>query len=338
MGSSKFIPGIGKDVKIPSGITIKSKAIPEKFAEQVPDDSIYFEGYANKAVRDRIGDLITPGFWSKATLDEYMKNPILLFMHQRTEAVGKILEVEGREDGLWCAGFVSKKWEKSWQVEEGIITSLSVWVWVDKAEWHEESDTFIMKEGQLLEISLATIPMNADSTFELSKSMSEAEYGKFRDHFTKTFSDMKIGEFLKSLIPGLNKKLGTEIPEEASAEDVLKSVADAADPIGKEDIVKMVAKAIADSDAAKKKAADDAAAKAKKDGEDEPPLTEREKSMQATIDKMEERLKTLEGDEAAGKAKGAGDKDGDAAPPKPNTVIELEKALGATQVSGKSKY
>ena len=73
-----------------------------KGSDNTDSPDIFIEGYANFGTKDRVGDLIDPSVWSAGdSLNNFKKNPILLFNHDYDEPVGKVEDIEPRSDGLF---------------------------------------------------------------------------------------------------------------------------------------------------------------------------------------------------------------------------------------------
>ena len=340
--------GKGQDLKIPSfNVPIeRKKAIPDELKDAIPEGAIYFEGYANKAIKDRVGDLIVPSFWTQKVLDDYMKNPILLFMHDRKDAAGQILAAEAREDGLFVKGFVSGNWPKAYQVEEGFVKSLSVWVWIDEADYHPPTETFLIKEGSLLEVSLATIPMQSDSVFDVSKSLDAEGFAHFKSIFKQKSFDMEFNfnDWLKGVIPNLKKSFGLEVKEDATPEDVAKAIeeapgidkiksdltADLTDSLGKSikgEVLKSLGFEL-DDDGEIKKSDDN-------DGEESSDSSSKAlEDLQAKFDKMKS---DLEGEIATLKGE-AGDDKSNSGAPNFATAKSFQNKLGTVSPTNKAKY
>lgn len=137
------------------------------------DGSVYFEGFANKSVPDRIGDLIGKKAWK---LDNYKKNPIILFNHDHSKPVGKMLKVEATEDGLFVKGRIANSKDPDISrvrdlVKEGILNSLSVGMRVEDEE--RKGDINHIKACELHEVSIVSVPMNQDSQFSLATKTAE---------------------------------------------------------------------------------------------------------------------------------------------------------------------
>ena len=153
------------------------------------DDSdapdIYIEGYANFGAKDRAGDLIDPSVWSVGdSLNNFKKNPILLFNHDYDEPVGKVENLEARSDGLFIRAKVTAAAGKVYRlIADGILTTFSVGFRLLDAKWIGETETFLITKVELLEISVVSVPCQQDSVFPLAKSMNGEDYLAVRKSF-----------------------------------------------------------------------------------------------------------------------------------------------------------
>ena len=132
------------------------------------------KGYANKATIDRGNDLVLPEAYSK-TMDEFMKNPLVFFNHDWDAPIGKISEFEIKNDGLYVTAIIAEGLDlanKVWKmIEQGILKAFSIGFIPKEIDYDSATGAFIIKELELLEVSVVTIPMNAQSLFEMSKGM-----------------------------------------------------------------------------------------------------------------------------------------------------------------------
>lgn len=157
------------------GLRIKSES----------DGSVVFEGYANKAIVDRGNDMIGKKAWK---LDNYKKNPIVLFNHDHTRPIGKMLDVKATDEGLWVKGRISNSKDPDISrirdlVKEGILNSLSVGMRVHNEDRQEGVN--VIKEAELHEISVVAVPMNQDSQFTASTKTMEAPLVDVMESITK---------------------------------------------------------------------------------------------------------------------------------------------------------
>jgi HK97 family phage prohead protease len=165
MKSSHKAKGMNMEVKMLTGSGMKVKALE--------DGSVYLEGFANKAVVDRGRDLIGKKAWK---LDDYKKNSIILFNHDHTKPVGKMISVEPTDEGLFVKGRISNSKDPEISrirdlVKEGILNSLSVGFMAGDEEIIDGVN--VIKSANLHECSIVAVPMNQDSQFSVTtKAMS----------------------------------------------------------------------------------------------------------------------------------------------------------------------
>lgn len=131
------------------------------------------QGFANKAVVDDVGDLMTFG---EGAIDfsRFDKNPIMFFNHNRDQPIGVWVDRDQRHDGLIVKGRLSKSDHVDIKkirdlVEEGILNSLSI--------GYDEIDSYkdargvnVVTKWKLNEVSIVTMPANVDSTFSIVKA------------------------------------------------------------------------------------------------------------------------------------------------------------------------
>ena len=182
-------------------------------SETSEDGKIFIEGYANTATKDRVGDLIPSSAWTDEAIKNFMdRQPVMLFNHSYSAPVGAFSTIERHEKGLYVKGWIYDTWEHSQKVIDGVLRSFSVHFNTDWSnwEWSNEMDCFICKKvDDIYEISIATIPANADSTFTVAKSLGE-DFAEFK----KSHTPMNLFESLKSLLS--KKKDGTLTESEAT--------------------------------------------------------------------------------------------------------------------------
>ena len=225
--------------KIFTSWEFKAITPPATLDGKIPDNAIYIEGYANTTAKDRVQDVVAAWNWSEPILSSYMKNGFgtLLFMHDHDKPVGKILEVEGRNDGLFVRGFVSKSWKDAWMVEEGLIKGFSIGYMIDwiNSRYDAQADTYYLAIKELLEISIVTIPANQDSLISSIKSL-----------IPKASNTVKP---MKNFFAKLAAIAGIVIPEDAdekTAIEALEGVKTLKASIDAEELKTMVATAVAE--------------------------------------------------------------------------------------------
>jgi HK97 family phage prohead protease len=138
-------------------------------------DAIIIEGYANKSKKDAYNERMDA---TSVRLERFKQNPILLFNHDMNYPCGKVIEVEPREEGLFVRAAVSPaQHEKIAFVRElvadGTLCTFSVRFADEQVV--EDPDNMggkLIKNWELQEVSIVSIPAQPDSTFSLANAKS----------------------------------------------------------------------------------------------------------------------------------------------------------------------
>ena len=154
-------------------------------------DSIYIEGYASTTEIDRSGDVIPSAVW-EAGLKNYLKNPIILSQHDYDDPVGRMVEHKIDSKGLWVKARISAAAEIFNLVKDGVLTAFSVGFRIMDAEYNAVAEVFMIKELELVEISIVSVPCNQNTVFSLAKAFDNAEdYSKFKEQFAPNGTSAK---------------------------------------------------------------------------------------------------------------------------------------------------
>lgn len=163
---------------------------------------IRIEGYANTIDKDRAMDVILASAWqTRNALTNYKKNPIILFGHDHNRPVGKSVELLPDSNGLYIAADVIQAADPQVysMVQHEILKTFSVGFRCLDADWEDHSDTFVIKDLELHEISIVAVPCNQDSTFQVSKGLNVSSYSDFRAQFIKNAEQKEDPEFTRKL-------------------------------------------------------------------------------------------------------------------------------------------
>lgn len=153
------------------------------------DDSenspLIIRGFANTVTKDRAGDVIPASAWTTSNaLKNYMKNPIMLFGHDHSRPIGKVISLEPTEMGLMIEAEISTADIQIYQlIKDGVLKTFSVGFRIKDADYDDESNTFYITDLELLEISVVSVPCNQDSTFSVAKGMNGADYVELRKQY-----------------------------------------------------------------------------------------------------------------------------------------------------------
>ena len=150
------------------------------------DGSIMIKGMASTADFDRAGDSISADAWTKGGLNNFEKNPIILFNHDYNRPIGRATGLKAGDNGLELTAKISKAAKDVAElVKDGVLGAFSVGFRVKDADYLEETDGLRIKDAELFEVSVVSVPCNQSATFSLAKSFdSMDEYEDFKKTFT----------------------------------------------------------------------------------------------------------------------------------------------------------
>lgn len=148
-------------------------------------DSLNIVGYASTASMDRSSDKILATAWTKGGLRNFEANPILLFNHNYDKPIGKVVEIVTDAKGLKIKGVISTSAGDVYNlVKEGVLSTFSVGFLIKDADYDKAVDGLIVKDAELLEVSVVSVPCNQDATFSVAKSFdSQEDYLNFKKQF-----------------------------------------------------------------------------------------------------------------------------------------------------------
>ena len=148
------------------------------------DDSIYIEGYASTVDRDRQGDVIPMKAWNEG-LSNYLKNPIILAYHNHQMPIGKMVEHKVTDQELWVRAQIPQEVGDVYKlIKKGILSAFSVGFRVKDADYDSASESFLIKELELHEISVVSVPANQNTLFSLAKAFDNAiEFELYKQQF-----------------------------------------------------------------------------------------------------------------------------------------------------------
>ena len=137
---------------------------------------IEIEGYASTKDKDRGHDIIDPQAFKNA-LDLYMTNPIVLLQHNMEKPIGVVTEAKIDDNGLYVKARITQNvdWVIS-AIKNGVLRAFSIGYKIKDNEFLEEETSDgrdyanIIKDLELFEISVVSVPMNA---YSLMKSIGD---------------------------------------------------------------------------------------------------------------------------------------------------------------------
>lgn len=223
-----------KVLHLNSAFTVNTKALPSTGASDI--ESLFIEGYASTVDIDRSGDVVPKSVWEKG-IQNYLKNPIILAQHDYDDPIGRMVDYRVDDKGLWVKARISSAAEEVYGlIKDQVLTAFSIGFKIHDAEYNSAAEVFVIKELELVEISVVSVPCNQNTLFDLSKAFSTAQDYK---HFKEQFAPKS--ESAKGLESEAAAKSTTtkEIP--MNQEEIQKMLADAAKSAAEEATKAMLA-------------------------------------------------------------------------------------------------
>ena len=155
-------------------------------SHEVEDGSVMIRGMASTDHSDRAGDVIAAEAWTKGGLENFKNNPVILFNHDYNKPIGRATGVNVTKNGLELEAKISKAAKDVCDlVKDGVLGAFSVGFKVKDADYVKETDGLMIKDAELFEVSVVSVPCNQAATFSLAKSFdSVEEYEAFKKTFT----------------------------------------------------------------------------------------------------------------------------------------------------------
>tara|TARA_R110000737_G_scaffold153601_1_gene182941 strand:+ start:1460 stop:3472 length:2013 start_codon:yes stop_codon:yes gene_type:complete len=199
------------------------------------DGGVNIKGLASTNAIDRAGDVINHDAWIKMNgLENYKTNPIVLFNHDYNKPIGRATSLEVTENGLEFGAKISKSsGEIKDLIKDGVLGAFSVGFRVKDADYNSETDGYTIKDAELFEVSVVSVPCNQGAMFSVSKSFdSMDEYNEWKTHFNNKEAQITSAPQAEDKTSQQETKMSndTKIPEanidlKAFAEEVAKSTA-----------------------------------------------------------------------------------------------------------------
>ena len=217
-------------------------------------DSVMIEGYASTNDVDRHGDIVPVSVWEKG-IENYLKNPVILAYHDHSEPAGRMIEHRIDDKGFWVKARISAAAEDVFNlVKDGVLTAFSIGFRIVDAEYNSAAELFVVKELELHEISVVSVPANQNTLFSLSKSFeNDEEFKSFKMQFAPKSESAKGLESSTEANSDVTKewKMDPKQLEQMLADAAIKAAEQTAKAIGEKQ-----AKEAADKLAAEKAQAD----------------------------------------------------------------------------------
>ena len=186
------------------------------------DGGLDIKGSASTSALDRAGDIIESAAWAKGGLDNFKNNPVILFNHNYDRPIGRAKEIGVTENGLELTARISKSaGEIKDLIKDGVLGAFSVGFKVKDADYISETDGYKIKDAELFEVSVVSVPCNQTAVFSLAKSFdSMEEYDQFKKNFIKETSSIDASAKIEQSSEAKADKTETKMSEENKTPEV----------------------------------------------------------------------------------------------------------------------
>ncbi|GEM_PF-1155539 len=199
---------------------MRNKSFEIKTIKEAEEGSFHFEGYASTYDNeDRDGDKMLKGCFDTSVKGKSVIP--MLFNHDRNSVIGK-LEIEADEKGLLAKGFFNLADSLAVNVYElmkmGALNSMSIGFLVKDYDPLDKDRPFggwAIKEAEVVETSIVTVPSNTQAVVDVVKSFDAKESAAFKEIIKEAMRELQTEEkakearrqsILKTLDKGENTK------------------------------------------------------------------------------------------------------------------------------------
>ena len=187
------------------------------------DGGLDIKGSASTDALDRAGDIIESNAWTKSGgLENFKNNPIVLFNHDYDRPIGRAKEIGVTEKGLELTARISKSaGEIKDLIKDGVLGAFSVGFKVKDADYNDETDGYKIKDAELFEVSVVSVPCNQTAVFSLAKSFdSMEEYNQFKKDFIQETHSIDANAKIEQSSEAKADKTETKMSEESKTPEV----------------------------------------------------------------------------------------------------------------------
>ena len=163
---------------------------------EAPDGAMRarIKGYASTPGSDRYDDVVEPQAFEKSIRESYKNNPVILFQHKSDHPIGRATVMYIDHKGLYIEADIYDK-DVAPKIREKILLGFSIGFIPKEMEFRDENGKLlnvatdniwaagvkrIIKEVDLVEISVVSVPANPETLFTAEKSI--------KNYFAKNYN------------------------------------------------------------------------------------------------------------------------------------------------------
>jgi len=186
------------------------------------DGGLDIKGSASTNSLDRAGDMIECDAWTKGGLENFKNNPVILFNHNYDRPIGRAKEIGVTDNGLELTARISKSaGEIKDLIKDGVLGAFSVGFKVKDADYISETDGYKIKDAELFEVSVVSVPCNQNAVFSVAKSFDTMEeYNQFKKNFIQETSSIDANAKIEQSSEAIADKTETKMSEENKTPEV----------------------------------------------------------------------------------------------------------------------
>lgn len=190
---------------------------------------IEIEWYASTKDKDRVQDIVEPTAFQSA-IDMYMTNPVILLQHDHNKPVWVVTATQiVKNKGLYFKGLITEDTDGLFsKLNNWVLRALSIGYRVKDYEVQEKNDEqwniigydYIIKELELFEISIVSVPANPYALLKSMDSCFEYQNGTKTAQAVEKGSGNDIdGKDLLSNLDPMEKKFDEIVAEQKELEE-----------------------------------------------------------------------------------------------------------------------
>jgi len=142
--------------------------------KQAANEPATFTGWATRPVVDLENEIVNPK--GVKNLQQYLRNPVITWMHKLDTPIGKVLNAEVRDDGILITGQLSmteKAREIAMLLRDGVVRALSIG-FLPRKGYVTKEGYYVHDEWDWLETALVSVPANPEALITTVKGIIEA--------------------------------------------------------------------------------------------------------------------------------------------------------------------
>ena len=142
--------------------------------KQTANEPATFTGWATRPVVDLENEIVNPK--GVKNLQQYLRNPVITWMHKLDTPIGKVLNAEVRDDGILITGQLSmteKAREIAMLLRDGVVRALSIG-FLPRKGYVTKEGYYVHDEWDWLETALVSVPANPEALITTVKGIIEA--------------------------------------------------------------------------------------------------------------------------------------------------------------------